>query len=150
MIVRDIMSKKPITLRQTDTLDKVLKILVKNNISGCPVVDAQKRIIGVVGQSDVIKFIDVYGKINRDEDFTSLINSLIGDKKLDIKKLRKMKVRDFLKRNVVTISHDSRLYDAARLMNRYDIERLPVVRSDRLVGIVTRKDVIKALERMGN
>ena len=148
MKVKDVMTKKPITLRQTDTLDKVLKTLATHDISGCPVVDGQKRVVGIVGQTDVIKFIDVYSKINKDEDFASFINSLIGEKKLDVKKLKSKKVRDFLKKGAITIGHNSSVYDAARLMNRHDVERLPVVQNKRLVGIITRKDVIKTLEKM--
>jgi CBS domain-containing protein len=148
MKVKDVMTKKPITLRLSDSLDKVLKTLAKNNISGCPVIDNQKKVIGIVGQTDVINFIDVYGKVNKQEDFISFINTLLGDKKIDIKKLRATKVRDFLKKGAITISHDSDLYDAARLMNRHDIERLPVVANKKLVGIVTRKDVIRVLGRV--
>ena len=148
MKVKDVMTRKPITLRHADTLDKVLRTLAKHNISGCPVVDSQKRVVGIVGQTDVIRYIDVYGKVNSG-NFVPFINSLLR-KKMSMKKLKGTKVKDFARKNPITVAHDSDLYDAARVMNMHDIERLPVVRNKRLVGIVTRKDVIKALDKMGN
>ena len=76
MKVKDVMTRKPITLRHADTLDKVLRTLAKHNISWCPVVDSQKRVVGIVGQTDVIRYIDVYGKVTSG-NFVPFINSLL-------------------------------------------------------------------------
>jgi len=146
--VKDVMTKKPITLFQNDTLRQTLKVLVKNRITGCPVVDSRNNLVGIVAQADVLKLIDVYGKIQKSGDFLSFISSFVKDGSLDIKKLHNIKVKDFCNKKAITIAHDSSIYDAARLMNKYDIERLPVVKTKKLVGIVTRTDIIKTLERM--
>ena len=69
---------------------------------------------------------------------------------MSMKKLKGTKVKDFARKKPITVSHDSDLYDAARVMNMHDIERLPVVQNKKLVGIVTRKDVIKALSKIGS
>ncbi len=53
-----------------------------------------------------------------------------------------------MQRNVITIGAGDDLYKAARLMNKYDIDRLPVLEKNKLVGIVTRKDLINALEKL--
>ncbi|MCX6815988.1 MAG: CBS domain-containing protein [Candidatus Aenigmarchaeota archaeon] len=146
--VRDVMTKKPITLRQNDTLKDALKVLSKNRITGCPVVDTKNKLVGVVGQTDIIKLVDVYGKINKGKEFTAFISSFIKGKALDIKKIHNIPVKNFCNKKPITIDHDSRLYEAARIMNKHDVERLPVLKDKKLVGIVSRSDIIKTLDKI--
>ena len=65
-----------------------------------------------------------------------------------LKRVMKLRIRDFMQKEVVSIRHDEDIYRAARLMNKHDVDRLPVVKEDKLVGILTRWDVIRALERL--
>lgn len=148
MKVSHIMTKKTISVKEHDTLDRVIKILSSNNITGCPVVDDSQNIIGIVTQTDVLRYVNVYGKVNKYSKFSSLIQSAITGGKMDISKLKKTKVKDFCRKKVVTISETQNIRDVIRVMDRYDVERLPVVNRKKLVGILTRKDVIKALSDM--
>ena len=146
--VKDVMTKKPITLLQNDTFRQTLKVLAKNRITGCPVVDGRNNLVGIVAQTDVLKLVDVYGKVQKGEDFLSFISSFVKNGSLDIKKLHNIRGKDFCNKKGITINHDSGVYEAARVMNKYDIERLPVLKNKKLVGIVTRTDIIKTLEKM--
>jgi tRNA nucleotidyltransferase (CCA-adding enzyme) len=65
----------------------------------------------------------------------------------DLKKLRQSKqmaapVKAFMTRNVVTISHDKSAVEVARLMIKHDIGRIPVIKDDKIIGIITRSDVM--------
>ena len=146
------MTKRPISIKKTDTLKKALKLMAKNKISGCPVVDSKKNIIGIVSQADVIRLIDVYSKIHVSEDafdfFYSMMKSKDGALKKEVKKIENKKVKDFMKKKVVTIDADRDFYTAARMLNKHDIDKLPVVKNKKLVGIVSRSDIIKALEKL--
>jgi predicted transcriptional regulator len=148
MKISKIMTRKTIAFRESDTLEKVLKTLTSKNITGCPVVDSSNRVVGMVAQTDVIKLINVYTKIHKNRNFISFVEALVKENKIEMSKLRDMHVRDFCKRNPVLIDHDTEIYDAIRMMDKHDVERLPVVRAQRLVGIVTRKDIIKTLGKM--
>lgn len=151
MKVKDLMTKKPITMKPNDTLGKVVHTLYDKNISGCPVV-SNGKLIGVVTQTDVIRTIDVYEKVNKSGDLFSLIMAVINssDKsiKLQLRKLLKIRVRDFMNPKVIFIGEDEDVYKAANLINRHEIDRLPVIRNGKLTGILTKKDMLKLLEEI--
>ena len=154
MKIESVMTKNPKTLKKNDKLEKVLKILAEKKISGCPVVDSKKKVIGVITQTDILKIIDVHSKIIRTgTDFFSLLLSVLQDKKYDemkeaLKSVLKLKAGNFMNKKVITIKADKDLYQAIRLMNKYNISRLPVIKENKLVGIITRWDIIRALEKL--
>ncbi len=153
MKVSNIMTKKPISLKPGDTLKKVLDVLAGNKISGCPVVDDKGQLVGVITQSDILRVIDVHSQIQKSDDIFSLVLAVMKsdryeDLKVALKKVLKLRIKDFMSENVVTIYADEDVYKAAKLMNKHDIDRLPVVRKNKLVGIITRWDIIRALEKL--
>jgi CBS domain-containing protein len=152
MKIKDVMTRNPITLKPNDTLKKALRIMAKHKISGCPVVGARKNIVGVVSQADIIRLIDVYSKIHLSENVFEFIFSMLKSKdeglKRELKKIENIKVKEFMKKKVISIDINEDFYTAARLINKHDIDRLPVVKGEKLVGIVTRADIIKALEKL--
>ncbi len=149
MLVKDVMTKKPVVLRSNDTLEKTVKILAKHRIAGCPVVDSHKRVVGIITQTDILRAIDAHGKIlEPNEDLLSLVFGFLKkDPKKTLRKILKMPVKKHMKSEVATITEDDDIANAISLMNQRDIERLPVVRKNKLVGIISRKDVIRFLEK---
>ena len=155
MKVKNIMTKKIRTVKKQDKIKKVLKILTKYKITGCPVVDAHKNIIGIITQTDILKIIDVHTKINvTGTDFFSLLLYVLKSKGYNemseiLNNIMEMRVSEFMNKRVITIGDEEDVYIAARKMNKFDIERLPVVKKKKLVGIITRWDIIKTLENIG-
>lgn len=152
MKAKDIMTKRPITVGPTDTLGKVVRILADKKISGCPVVDKGK-LVGIVTQTDVIRTMDVYEKINKGDDLFSLVVAVIKSNEYDsmkvqLKKMLNMKVREFMKKKVIFIEEDDDVYKAAKLIDKHNVDRLPVVKKGKLTGIVTKTDIIKELEKL--
>ena len=153
MLVRDAMTKNIVSVNPDDMLEKVLDILAKNNISGCPVV-SRKNVVGVISQTDILKLIDVHSKIQTPESVLfPLILAAIKSEHYDrlkdsLKDVLEMKVRDFMSKIVISINADEDIYKAARLMNKNDVDRLPVLEEKKLVGIIARGDIIKALEKL--
>ena len=154
MLVRNAMTKDIVSVKPEDTLERVLDVLAKNNISGCPVVSG-KRVVGIVSQTDILRLIDVHSKIQTPESVIfPLILAAIKSEEYDrlkdgLKDILEMKVRDFMSKKVVTISAEDDIYKAARLMNKNDVDRLPVLERKKIIGVIARGDIIKALEKLG-
>lgn len=154
MKVKDVMTKNPIFVRKNDALKKLLRILSEKRITGCPVVDSEKRIIGMVTETDILKLIDVHARIHSPKDrMFSLVLAMIKSEKYDsvrsgLKKVFMINVRDFMTRSVVAVDANEDVYTAARLMNKHGISKLPVTRNRRLAGIISKWDIIRMLERM--
>lgn len=149
MRVKDMMTKRPVTIGPDDTFRKAVQLMAFKNISGCPVVKNSK-LVGVVTQTDIIRAVDIYGKINRNGDVFSLLVSMLKSKSntSHLRKLLNVKVSKIMNSNVVSIGIDHDIYEAARLMNKHDIDRLPVVDDSQLVGILSKKDIMKFLEKV--
>jgi CBS domain-containing protein len=148
-----IMSKNLITLRQSDTMKKAIKTLSKNSISGCPVV-SKGRLVGIVTETDIVDMIDIHSKVQKDDNLLPLVLSVIKSKRYEkmnrvMKKVLYTKVKEFMKKEVVTINADDDIYTIAKMMGTHDVDRLPVVKNEKLVGILTRADIIKTMEKLG-
>jgi CBS domain-containing protein len=65
--------------------------------------------------------------------------------KKDIKKIENVKIKNIMSKKVVSIHPEASIFDAAELMDKHDVNRLPVIENGKLVGIVARADIIKAI-----
>lgn len=151
--IKEFMNVNVIHLSPEDTIFDAAKKLSKSNIAGAPVVEKDK-IVGIVSISDIIKFIDIkLGKLPRIDSpgLSSLLFALIqmqkvhSDFKKELKKITSTKIKDVMSKNVITISPSATLVEAAELIEKHDVNRLPVVSEGKLIGIVARADLIKAL-----
>ena len=151
--VREFMNKDVIYLSAEDTIYDAAKLLSQLNVAGAPVIEKEK-IVGIISISDIIKFIDiklgVLPKINT-PGLSTLLLALVQmqkihmDFKKELEKITKFKVKEVMSKNVVTISPKMTLLEVAELMEKHDFNRFPVVENGKLVGIVARADLIKAL-----
>lgn len=150
--VRDFMTKEVIFFSPEQTIFEAAKILSENNISGGPVVEKGK-VVGMISTSDIVKCLSVKLRIHP-QKFPSLTIFLLEllrtckdflDLKKEVKKISNIKVKNVMKKKVISISPEDSIFDAAALMNKYDVTRLPVIENGKLVGIIARDDVIKAL-----
>ncbi len=151
--VEEFMNKDVISLSPDDTIFDAAKLLAQLKIAGAPVVKDDK-VVGIVSLSDIVKFINIkLGKlpIIDSPGFTSLILALAQMQKLqldfkkELNKITSSKVEEVMTKDVTTISPTSTLLEAAELMEKHDVNRLPVVSEGKLVGIVTRADLVSAL-----
>ena len=152
MLVSKLMSKKVITVDENETLFHVLKKFVKHNISGMPVMKGRK-LVGVVTESDIVGAIDAFSpKIHYDREtgFGLILAALkCGDcfeaAKSEMMGSKKLRVKGFMAKNPITIGPDEAVEKAARLMIKHKVNRLPVLKNGKLIGIIARADLIKAL-----
>ena len=136
MLVADRMSKPPITVRADAGVDKALQLMHSEDVRRLPVVDKQGKMVGIVSELDLLK-------VSPSPATTLSIYEIPY-------LLSKIKMKDVMTTDVVSVTEDTALEDAARLMADSKIGGLPVLRGDDVVGMITETDLFKAfLEMLG-
>jgi CBS domain-containing protein len=143
--VTDLMTREVITVPPEMSVKEVAKLLFEKEISGLPVVDEQKKVIGMITEKDLIamalpKYLEKLG----DFDF-------ILDEEPFLKKIAdadKVKVKDIMRREVLCVKEEMPVPEVARLMIVNKVRRIPVLDKDKkLVGIIARADIVKEIAR---
>jgi CBS domain-containing protein len=155
MFVRDAMNRDVVVFSPKDTLDFALKTFARKGVSGAPVVSADK-LVGMISEYDIIKAVDIHATKSKLASVPHLLAVIAGAKNKDRSdELRKsvraasdMKIGEFMTRDPISISKDADILEAARLIDVHKVNRLPVTEKGKLLGIVTRSDIIRAVARM--
>ena len=151
--IKEFMNKDVVFLSPDNTIFEAAKLLAQLDIAGAPVVE-NDRIVGILSISDIIKFIDIkLGKLPNIDGpgLSGFLIALLKMKKVhsdfqkELDKITKFTVKEVMTKKVITVSPSSTLIEAAELMERHNVNRLPVVSDGKLVGIVARADLIRAL-----
>jgi CBS domain-containing protein len=144
--VRDIMQARVVTVSPEATVRELAGVLAKHKISGVPVVDEEGHVLGMVSEADVI-LQDAEFHFPYYIQFLESVIYLQSVAKFEerFRKAFGTKVSDVMSREVVEVSPDASIHDAATLMADHKVNRLPVVEGGRLVGIVTRGDIVRAI-----
>ena len=151
MLVKDIMTKDVLTVRPSEKVEKVARILVENKISGIPVVDEQNRVVGIITEKDLM----IKASELRVPFYLTLFDSIIFLENPirfnnDLKKYTATYVQEAMTEKVIIVPEDTPVSEVVAIMQKRRINRVPVIRNDKLVGIVTRNDILKAMvERDG-
>lgn len=143
MKARDIMVSPVITVKPSASVQEVAKILLERHISGVPVVDDQGRLVGIVSEGDLMHRAEAGTERKR----SWWLQGFIGDEALaaEYVKAHARKVADVMTRRVISASPDSPLHEIAALLEKNSIKRVPIVKDGRLVGIVSRANLIQAV-----
>jgi CBS domain-containing protein len=150
LTVADIMDTDTPTVRPEDTVEHVLRIMRDAELTGVPVVTAGGRCVGIITESDLIMtgenadlhlphYFELFGGFVFLEPLSHFEDRL--------RKATAALARDLMTEDPVTIEPHEPVADAGRLISRSKHNRLPVVEHGRLVGVVTRVDVLEALTR---
>ena len=150
--VKDIMTPKPVTVRVDSPIREAAGLLRKYHIGGLPVMDGD-RVAGIVTETDIISLLDT-GSLSSDlwlpsplEVIEVPVREFINWEKTKraLTDIGDREVRRVMSSPAVTIDEESDIADAASLMLRERIARLPVIRNGRLIGIVTRADIVRGI-----
>ncbi len=147
--VKDIMTKNVITCGIETSVKEAARLMYLNGLTGLPVLDKADKLVGIITDTDLIK---VEGKLHLPVTFAflgSLVyldNPLNGDEiQKQFAKLVATKVGELMSKEAVTISSEAVLEDVAELFLHKKINPIPVVDEGRLVGIISRADVVKLI-----
>ena len=143
MKASDVMVSNVITVPITATIGETAAILLNNHISGAPVLGEKGELVGIVSEGDLMRRPET-GTAKPPSWWLELISS---ERSLasEYIKSHSRKVVDVMSRNVVTASPDTPLGDIAALLERNRIKRVPIVEGGKIVGIVSRANILQAL-----
>ena len=139
----DVMTSEVISVDKNATVPAVAKLLAERGISAVPVVDKDNRVIGMVSEGDLLHRAETGTERRRAWwlDMMASTNRLAGD----YIKSHSVQVKDVMTRNVLSVTETTPVADIALLLEANRIKRVPVVRDGKLVGIVSRANLVQAL-----
>ncbi|MCX7704176.1 MAG: CBS domain-containing protein [Planctomycetota bacterium] len=145
--VADVMVRNVVAVKSGTSITELARILCQHSVSGAPVLDENGKIIGMVSESDIAAAINIENEFVESlepELYDLLARSHIEtERKYTSGKLTV--VDEIMFRNVLTVSEETPLKEAARIMAENRIHRLPVIKDGCLVGMIAAHDIIKAV-----
>jgi len=150
MKAQDIMQREVITVKGDTSVEEIALILTKNRISGLPVVDDNGKLTGIVTEGDLLR----KELSPRLPDFINILGAIIyynGVKRYneDFKKLAAKKASEMMTTNVIAVAKEAEIQEVAKLMVKHNIKRIPVVEDGKVIGIISRSDIIRTLAVSG-
>ena len=148
MKARDVMTLGVYTVKPTTSVKDVARLFMEQRISGVPVVDDQTKIVGIVSEGDLVR----RSEISTQRRHPWWLVLIAGDEGLTAEyvKAHAKRVADIMTRNVITAKPDTPLHEIAETLEKYSIKRLPIVRDGKLVGIVSRANLVQAIATSGS
>jgi CBS domain-containing protein len=146
MKAQEIMTRDVTTVRPDTSVHDIAALMVEKHISGVPVLTDDGAIIGMVSQSDLLHRAEVGTERKHKWWFRAFADSNALAR--EYAKAHGRKAHDIMSRYVVSVRDDAELRDVADILDSHRIKRVPVVREGRLVGIITRGDLVRALSQV--
>ncbi|KVQ59305.1 CBS domain-containing protein [Burkholderia territorii] len=144
MWARDVMTTSVIFATPEMSVHEVAKLLADHAISAVPVADADGRLIGIVSEGDLVRRVEIGTGARRRSWWLELLASNT-ELASEYVKAHAQKVKDMMSVDVVTVCEDTPLSEIADLLERYRIKRVPVIKDDKVTGLVSRADLVRAL-----
>ena len=145
LTVRDVMSRSVVSVHRRTPLKEVAQALIDNRVSGVPVVDVDGAVVGVVSEADLLIKEQGAGAIHH-RPLTRLFGES-RESRAQILKVGALNADEAMTAPAITITSDRSIHEAAAIMTAKHVNRLPVVDEGRLVGIVSRADLVRAYVR---
>ena len=149
MIARDLMTSPVITVAADATVGEAARLMLERNISALPVLNDRDRLVGIMSHSDffLLPIHDPGMRGTVFELFGKVVNAGNIDHLTGL--LATMRVSEVMSSPVTTITENANIEDVVRIMHQRRLKRIPVVRGDTLVGIITRHDFLRLTGTFG-
>jgi CBS domain-containing protein len=146
MKAADVMVSAVISVRPHARVEEVASTLLANRISAVPVIDEEGKLLGIVSEGDLLRRVEAGTERRR----SWWLEYLTGKQVLaaEYVKTHSHKVTDVMTRSVITATPEMPLGDIATLLERNRIKRVPIVQNGKVVGIVSRANLLQALASM--
>lgn len=147
MHAADIMTTKVITVQTDTSVPEIAGLLLKHRISAVPVVDAERRVVGIVSEGDLMR----RSETNTDKRHSWWLEAISSseEKAVGYIKSHGRTADDVMTPNVLTVTEDTPAHEIAQLLETRHIKRVPVISDGRLVGIVSRANLLHGLATKG-
>jgi CBS domain-containing protein len=139
----DVMVRDVITVKPGDDVARAVQLLAEHDISALPVVDDGGKVVGVVSEADLMRRQEIGTQKHRSWWLEAMTPGVTLA--ADFAKAHGGKVDEVMSDNVVSVSEETPLGEIASLLEKHRIKRVPVLRDGKLVGVVSRSNLIQAL-----
>lgn len=141
MKAKDVMTIKPAAVRAETTVSTAMQLMLERRVSGLPVTDAQGALVGIVTEGDFLR----RGELGTEKHRRRWVELLSSPGKLasEYTQAHAQNVGEIMTTDVQTAAPDTALADVVEAMQKHRIKRLPVVADGRLVGILSRADLMR-------
>lgn len=143
MQAKDVMTTDVITVDPESDVTEVAKTFLDHRISAAPVMDQDGVVIGVVSEGDLMRRM-------RSAHRRSWWLLLVADPTAQFVRERGTRVRDIMSPEVISVGTETSLSHVAQILEANNIKRVPVVEGERLVGLVSRADILRGLAALGD
>jgi CBS domain-containing protein len=143
MKASDVMVSPVVTVKPSASVKEVAKIFLERRISAVPAVDDQGKLVGIVSEGDLMH----RAEAGTERKHSWWLWGLIGYETLasEYVKAHARKVADVMTRHVITATPDTPLHEIATLLEKNAIKRVPIVKDGKVVGVVSRANLIQAV-----
>lgn len=146
MKAKDIMVRDVVTVKPGTPVREIAKVLVTHKVSGVPVVDRTGKIVGIVSEGDLLH----KEVVPRIPDAINILGAIIYYNGVDrfnedFKKMLARTAREIMSASLITVTEEAEINEIGKLMIDRNIKRVPVLRGEEMVGIISRSDIIKTL-----
>jgi CBS domain-containing protein len=141
----DVMVTTIISVRPDTPVHEAARILLASRISAVLVLGEGDKVVGILSEGDLLRRVEVGSErrtLWRSAELTATARQMLAESYV---KSRSRKVADVMTRGVITADRDTPLFELAGLMEKNHIKRVPIVDGDKVLGIVTRADILKGL-----
>lgn len=139
----DIMSKDVVCVGPDESVHAMAQTMLARRISGLPVVDSERRVLGIVSEGDLIRRPELETDQARGGWLSLFVSN--DENARGFIKSHGLKAREVMTQPAICIAPDALVAEVVRLLERHHVKRLPVVEGGKLVGLVTRADLLRAL-----
>ena len=143
MRAKDVMTQRVISIESSATILQAARLMLQNRISGLPVVDAGGNLVGIVTEADFLRRSEIATERQRPRWLQFLLGS--GHLAEEFVHSHGRKIDEVMTRDPHSITEETPLEEIVQLMEKHRVKRLPVVRGRRLVGMVSRANLLHAL-----
>jgi CBS domain-containing protein len=141
MRAHQIMTRSVITIAPDATILEAARTMLRHHVSGLPVVDAAGKLLGIVSEGDFIR----RGEIGTPRKRGRWLKVLLGDSAVDYVREHGRRVSDVMTSDPITVTEDATLEEIVDAMETNGVKRLPVMKDGRLVGQVSRANLMQAV-----
>jgi CBS domain-containing protein len=143
MNAMDVMVSPVMTIKPDDTVAKAVDLFAKHDVSALPVVDGNEAVVGIISEADLVHRKEIGTEVQRPWWLEAVTPASTLAK--EFAKSHGRRIDEVMSTNVVSASEETPLAEIADLLEKHRIKRVPILRNGKLVGIVSRSNLIQAL-----
>jgi CBS domain-containing protein len=149
------MTKNVITATPGDLVIDAIKKLSENNISGMPVIDKDNKVVGMISETDILKSLKLESRtlswvFPSSHALGMTFEESVNHRKMKdaLKEIKNTNIEDIMKKEVITVDEKKTIAEVSSIMANNEVNRVPVIKDGKIIGIVTRGDIIQGIAKL--